>query len=70
MAKRKPYPPDKLFACYRGDAFEFMGTRKEVEHHYGWKDRKTLTFFLSNTYKKRIEGRSDRFVIIPVDLDE
>ena len=46
----------KIFAVYRGDTFEFMGTREEVCEHYGVKPD-TVWYWSSSANKRRVAER-------------
>lgn len=46
----------KIFAIYRGDDFEYMGTLREVCEHYGVKPD-TVWYWSSSANKRRIAER-------------
>lgn len=58
------------YAIYRGDKFEFIGTRKECVDYLGCK-KQTFSVYLTTTYKKRLAKRKKhKNCIVVVKLDD
>lgn len=61
----------KVYALYKGDKFIDIGTKAQlmVKHNMKYE---TITFYLSNAYKKRLKERDskDAIIIIEVEDDE
>lgn len=65
--KNKP----KVYAMYKGDKFIDIGTKAQLAVKYNIR-YETMTYYLSNAYKKRLEKRDskDAIIIIEVEDDE
>ena len=59
----------KIYAVYKGDKFIDLGTKNEFATKLNVK-LKTINFFLTPTYKKRIENSKDRIIVIRIEDDE
>ena len=58
---------EKTFAIYKGDDFIYLGTRKECAKYLGVKD-KSITFYCTPTYKRRIKSEyNNRVIVIKVE---
>lgn len=70
MAVKRFFKPDQLFACYRGDDFEYVGTRDEIMSKYGMSSR-SFSFFKAPANLSRLspDSQRPRFFIEPVDFD-
>lgn len=63
MAKRKPIE----YALYKGDKFLALGTKEELAEYLGCKE-KTINFYRTKTYQKRIEkSQNERYIVIKVE---
>jgi hypothetical protein len=49
---------EKQYAIYRGDSFDFMGTKSECIEYLGVKPD-SFKFYLMPSYKKRLEKRKN-----------
>lgn len=58
-----------MYAVYRGDTFEFVGTRAEVAEFLGVK-KDTVSFFASPANKKRREKSENAIIVERVEVDE
>lgn len=65
MGKHKIEP---FYALYKGDRFIDLGTKKYLSELLNVSP-KTIAFFLTPTYKKRIEGSKDRIIVIRIEED-
>ena len=54
---------DKVYAVYKNDQCEAIGTKKELAEALGV-DTKTITYYTSNAYKKRSKGKNQREVFL------
>ena len=67
MKKRKN---EKIYALYHGEEFIDLGTKKEISERQGI-SIKTLSFYMSVSYKKRIKFNYDnRYVMIAIEGEE
>lgn len=53
----------KEYALYKGDDFIMVGTLEQIAEHLNIK-RSSASFYNSPAYKRRIEGKSNRVVVI------
>lgn len=56
----------KEYALYKGDELLAIGTRTELAKKFDIKE-KTISFYNSPAYKKRIKGLNRRIVVICLD---
>ncbi len=60
----------KTYALYWGDKFLALGTKKELADYLGVKE-KTISFYASETWKKRRNYNFERcYIVIEVEEDE
>ena len=58
---------ENIYAIYKGDEFEFMGTKEECAKHLGVQP-KTISFYTTPTYKNRFKSDDqNRKVVIRVE---
>lgn len=55
----------KQYALYKGDKYLFGGTIKELAKYLGVKER-TITYYKTPEYLRRIKGRDNRYEVIKV----
>lgn len=59
-----------IYALYHGDKFIDLGTQQEISKRQNIK-LKTLQFYGTNVYKKRIKGKEEnRYILIKIEEDE
>ena len=56
----------KIYAMYKGEQCLAIGSLVKLAHLFNVKYR-TMTFYLTPTYKKRIQGKKNRRELILVD---
>ncbi|ALC92076.1 hypothetical protein AM500_21485 [Bacillus sp. FJAT-18017] len=59
---------EREFALYKGDTFICIGTAKELANRLDVQVR-TISYYATNAYKRRLEKRQTVNPIICVDLD-
>lgn len=60
----------KTYALYWGDKFLIVGSRKELAEYLGVKE-KTISFYASETWKKRRNYNYDKcYIVIEVENDK
>src|SRR5690625_3638358 len=51
-----------VYACYEGDDIVFTGRKQECADYWNVK-KSTIDYYISDAYKKRIEGKNNRRVV-------
>lgn len=59
--------PLKDYAVYKGDGFLFIATKKECAERMGVSEN-TISFYASETYKRRLAKRDSQNAIVVVTL--